>query len=112
MRIRYVYIFSVTVFVLSYLSTALAAEDFVKDSNSGVVEAIDVSSYPEIMQQRYQLLKINCVKCHSLSAVTDAPYVGEQWKASVKRMSRRPGSGISPVSSKEIYEFLKYYSEQ
>lgn len=74
-------------------------------------ETIDVSSYPAEMQENYKVFTVRCAKCHSLSRPINSDYaLPDEWSRYVKRMMRKPGSGISPKEGKRIYEFLAYDS--
>ena len=74
-------------------------------------DTIDVSSYPEEMQQSYELFAARCSKCHTLARPINSNYaLPDEWSRYVKRMMRKPGSGISPKDAKSIYEFLSYDS--
>ena len=70
-------------------------------------DAIDVSSYPEEMQRSYELFAARCSKCHTLARPINSHYaLPEEWSRYVKRMMRKPGSGINPKDGRAIYEFL------
>ena len=59
----------------------------------------------------YELFAARCAKCHSLARPINSDYaLDEEWSRYVKRMMRKPGSGISPKEAKKIYEFLAYDS--
>lgn len=74
-------------------------------------DSIDVSGYPADMQEGYTLFASRCSKCHSLARPINSDYaLPEEWSRYVKRMMRKPGSGISPKDGKKIYEFLAYDS--
>ncbi|NNL14816.1 MAG: photosystem P840 reaction-center cytochrome c-551 [Acidimicrobiia bacterium] len=74
-------------------------------------QTLDVSSYPEEMQQKYQLFAERCSKCHTLARPINSDYaLEEEWSRYVKRMMRKPGSGIAPKEAKQIFEFLAYDS--
>jgi len=74
-------------------------------------QTIDVSSYPEEMQQKYELFAERCSKCHTLARPINSDYaLEEEWSRYVKRMMRKPGSGIAPKEAKQIFEFLAYDS--
>lgn len=74
---------------------------------------IDVSKYPKEMQDIYEKeFKPKCSKCHTIARPINAPYVlPEEWKKYIRRMQNTPGSGITPMAAKKIYEFLCYDSE-
>jgi len=74
-------------------------------------QSIDVSGYPEEMQQRYEIFAERCSKCHTLARPISSDYaLEEEWSRYVKRMMRKPGSGIAPKDAKQIFEFLAYDS--
>lgn len=74
-------------------------------------QEIDVSSYPTEMQAGYELFASRCTSCHTLARPINSDYaLPDEWSRYVKRMMRKPGSGISPKDGKVIYEFLVYDS--
>lgn len=73
---------------------------------------IDVSSYPPEIQAAYKVFSTSCNRCHSLARPINTDMSAPNWKAYVKKMMSKPGSGISPSQGKTIYEFLKYYQTQ
>jgi len=73
---------------------------------------IDVSKYPADMQARYKLFSSRCSKCHTPARAINCEFALEdEWERYVKRMMRKPGSGISAADGKEIYEFLAFDSK-
>lgn len=64
------------------------------------------------MQERYQVFATRCSKCHSLDAPLNARLPGEEWKNYIKKMIRRPGSGINQENGRRIFEFLQFYAER
>jgi hypothetical protein len=57
------------------------------------------------------LFSSKCTQCHKLSRPINSDYVlPDEWSRYVKRMMRKPGSGISSSDGKKIYEFLVYDS--
>ena len=73
---------------------------------------IDVSKYPKDMQDRYKIFSARCVKCHTLARPINCDFALEdEWERYVKRMMRKPGSGINATDGKAIYEFLAYDSK-
>jgi hypothetical protein len=74
---------------------------------------IDVSKYPKEMQESYALFAAKCSKCHSLARPINARVEqAEWWKDYVRKMMRKPGSGINQEAGKTIYQFLVFYHEQ
>jgi hypothetical protein len=72
---------------------------------------IDVSNYPEGIQERYTLFSQKCTQCHKLSRPINSDYaLPDEWSRYVKRMMHKPGSNISAGDAKKIYEFLVYDS--
>lgn len=86
--------------------------DFKPDPRDGGPGTIDVSSYPEQMKKNYDMYSAKCAKCHPLARSVNARFTAQDWKRYMKRMIRRPNSGINEEQAANIYEFLKYYSSQ
>ena len=74
--------------------------------------AIDVSRYPAEQKKNYDMYSAKCSKCHPLARSVNARFSAQEWKKYMKRMIRRPNSGINEEQAASIYEFLKYYSSQ
>jgi hypothetical protein len=75
-------------------------------------DRIDVSAYPAAQQKTYALYAMKCAKCHPLARSVNARFNPTDWKRYMKRMIRRPNSGINEEQAAQIYEFLKFYSAQ
>ena len=72
---------------------------------------IDVSKYPQGIQDNYEVFAQKCAQCHKLSRPINCDYVlPDDWSRYVKRMMHKPGSGIDSADGKKIYEFLVYDS--
>ncbi len=73
---------------------------------------IDVSKYPDEMKANYKVFTGRCGgKCHSPARAINSSFaLPEEWERYVKRMMRKPGSGVAPEDGKKIFEFLKYDS--
>ena len=72
---------------------------------------IDVSKYPEGIQENYTLFSQKCSQCHKLSRPINSDYaLPDEWSRYIKRMMYKPGSGISSGEGKKIFEFLVYDS--
>jgi mono/diheme cytochrome c family protein len=72
---------------------------------------IDVSGYPADMQAGYKVFAQRCTKCHTLSRPINSDYAtSDEWSRYVKRMMRKPGSGINKKDAKTIFDFLVYDS--
>jgi hypothetical protein len=73
---------------------------------------IDVSGYPAPQQKVYAIYAVKCAKCHPLARSVNARFNSIDWKRYMKRMIRRPNSGINEEQAAQIYEFLRFYSVQ
>ena len=72
---------------------------------------IDVSKYPDGIKENYEVFSTKCSQCHKLSRPINSDYaVPEDWSRYIKRMMRKPGSGISAGDGKKIFDFLAYDS--
>lgn len=73
---------------------------------------IDVSKYPAEMQANYKVFAKKCTTCHMLSRAINCEFALEdEWERYVKRMMRKPNSGINSADGKKIFEFLVYDSK-
>jgi hypothetical protein len=72
---------------------------------------VDVSKYPQVIQDNYELFSHKCSQCHKLSRPINSDYaLPDEWSRYIKRMMYKPGSNISAGDGKKIYEFLVYDS--
>jgi hypothetical protein len=72
---------------------------------------VDVSKYPDGIKENYEVFSTKCSQCHKLSRPINSDYaIPEEWSRYIKRMMRKPGSGISTGDGKKIFEFLAYDS--
>lgn len=72
---------------------------------------IDVSKYPQGIQENYEVFSTKCTQCHKLSRPINSDYaMPEEWSRYIKRMMHKPGSGISAGDGKKIFDFLAYDS--
>ena len=70
---------------------------------------VDVSKYPQAIQENYELFSHKCSQCHKLSRPINSDYaLPDEWSRYIKRMMYKPGSNISAGDGKKIYEFLVY----
>lgn len=75
--------------------------------------AIDISKYPKEMQDIYKNeFSKKCAKCHTIARAINAPYaLSDEWRRYIKKMMKKPGSGINPSAGKKIHKFLVYDSK-
>ena len=72
---------------------------------------VDVSKYPDGIKENYEVFSTKCSQCHKLSRPINSDYaMPEEWSRYIKRMMRKPGSGISTGDGKKIFDFLAYDS--
>lgn len=72
---------------------------------------IDVSKYPQGIQENYEVFSQKCTQCHKLSRPINSDYaLPDEWSRYIKRMMYKPGSGIGQAEGKKIFEFLVYDS--
>jgi hypothetical protein len=72
---------------------------------------IDVSKYPQGIQENYEVFSTKCTQCHKLSRPINSEYaLPAEWERYVKRMMHKPGSGINATEAKNIFDFLVYDS--
>ena len=113
-----IYVLSLTALVALGAGPARAADDQLDAETKSRIErfekgpaTIDVSKYPQGIQENYELFSQKCTQCHKLSRPINSDYATpEEWSRYIKRMMRKPGSGISSGDGKKIYEFLVYDS--
>ena len=72
---------------------------------------VNVSKYPDGIKENYEVFSAKCSQCHKLSRPINSDYaLPEEWSRYIKRMMRKPGSGISAGDGKQIFDFLAYDS--
>lgn len=75
-------------------------------------DTIEISSYPPKMQRAYVLFSQKCSRCHTLARPINSQWATAVfWEHYVKRMWRKPGSGINGAEAKQMWEFLVYDSQ-
>ena len=92
-------------------ATVVAANDAELDARLDAADqgadTINVSAYPAALQEAYRSFADKCAQCHTLSRPINSTYaLPDEWQRYVKRMMRKPDSGISSSEAKLIYEFL------
>jgi hypothetical protein len=72
---------------------------------------INVSRYPQGIQENYAVFTQKCSQCHKLSRPINSDYaLPDEWSRYIHRMRNKPGSGIGGGDGKKIYDFLVYDS--
>jgi len=76
-------------------------------------DGLDVSSYPEPIQEAYDVFEFRCSRCHTLARPLNAQVTDvSHWDDYVARMRRQPGSGINRHNARLILKFLYYYTRE
>jgi len=104
-----------TLGVLLAAALAIAAKDPSKadwDPRDDGPDKVDISAWPPEMKQRYPIFAAKCAKCHPLARPVNSRFDASEWKRYMKKMIRRPNSGINEEQAADIYEVLKYYSSK
>jgi hypothetical protein len=104
-------ILAIAASVFTLLVSAEPAQDKPDPRDFGP-DRVDVSGYPPAQQRLYEVYAAKCSKCHPLARSVNARFNSTDWKRYMKRMIRRPNSGINEEQAAQIYDFLKYYSVQ
>lgn len=80
-------------------------------------ETVDVSSYPPVQQENYQIFLAKCSRCHSPARPLNSKITSEEdWEHFVSMMhgrllSRGMGPVWKPEEGRRIIEFLAYDSK-
>ncbi len=98
--------------LVALLTGAGYGPEYFPDPRDSGPASIDMSGWPESVKKNYELFSAKCSKCHPLARSVNARFTAADWKRYMKRMIRRPNSGINEEQAAAIYEFLKYYASQ
>src|SRR5260370_9899232 len=99
-------------------NVARAADDNLDAATKARIErfekgpvTIDVSKYPQGIQENYDVFSQKCCQCHKLSRPINSDYaLPEEWSRYIKRMMHKTGCGIVAGDCKQIYHYLAYNS--
>lgn len=69
---------------------------------------IDVSDYPQEMQELYELFAQKCSRCHTVARPINSTFTPEEWRKYVHKMRQKPGSGLTLKTAEQIIKFLIY----
>jgi hypothetical protein len=76
-------------------------------------DRLDVSRYPQDIQQAYQVFAVRCSRCHTLARPLNARiHDAQHWVRYVQRMRLNPSSGINAKDGDIVLRFLLYYMHQ
>ena len=110
----------ILVFSLLFCTIAHAG---LKVTGKGSDMQFDSAGFPPDMKAAYQLMKVKCVKCHTLERAVVAvqtgvaPITGTVFNQSATRaygikMMRKPDANISPKEAKTIVGLLDYLLDE
>lgn len=81
---------------------------FAADKGPSKIDAKILATYAPQMKATYNIFRNKCSKCHTLARPINTDLTPTKWEEYVKRMMKKPGSGIKPNEAKQIWEFLVY----
>ena len=112
--------------MLLVATIATAAQAGVKVIGKGSGMRLDPSSFPPAMKANYEILKVKCVKCHSLertivaiqtgvAPISGQPFDSNAAKAYGDKMLRKSDGGMTRADVKatvELMDFLLVQAER
>jgi hypothetical protein len=77
-------------------------------------ETVDVSEYPQYLQQSYSFFREACTICHSSARALNSPLITHaDWKSYVRKMHLKAQSQLlTDEDAKRIVDFLVYDSHE
>jgi hypothetical protein len=111
------------VIVIVIASLASLAFAGLKTTGIGESKQFDASEFPADMKAMYDIMKVKCIKCHTLERVVVAittgvaPISGQPFdKKSTKeygiKMMRKPGSNMSKDETKSVVKLLDFMLDE
>ncbi len=113
------------IFLIGALSLMLSSPCHagLKTVGSGDNMRLDPSDFPADMKARYEIMKVKCVKCHSMERAIVAlktgiaPISGQLFDKSATKqygikMMRKPDANMSKEETKEVVELLNYLLDE
>jgi hypothetical protein len=109
----------VLVTMLLVATTATAAHAGLKVVGKGDAMRLDPSSFPPAMKANYDVLRVKCVKCHTLertiiavqtgvAPISGQPFDRSATKAYGVKMLRKPDSNMSKPEVKASVDLLNF----
>src|SRR5262245_20135086 len=100
--------------VLGLLAAGCAETDVLNEAfgPSGRTLRETIGTFPPEQQDAFALMERKCSRCHSLNVPLAARFSRAAWGGQVRKMVRKPGSGIQPEEGDRIASFLEYLEEQ
>lgn len=84
-------------------------KSFAADKGPDKIDPAVMGTYPKAMQETYERgFAKRCSKCHTLARAINTDNPPTKWEEYIKKMMRKPGSGITKEDAKRIWEFLVF----
>jgi hypothetical protein len=112
-------------FLIGALSLMLSSPCYagLKTVGSGGDIRLDPAGFPAAMKARYEIMKVKCVKCHSMERVIIAlqtgiaPISGQLFDRSATKaygikMMRKPDANMSKEETQAVVELLNYLLDE
>jgi hypothetical protein len=110
----------VLAFVLMFTTTCFAGLRVV---GKGDNMAFDPSGFPPIMKANYEIMKVKCIKCHTLertvvaittgvAPITGQPFDRHATKAYGVKMMRKPDSNMNKQEVKQTVELMNWLLDE
>ncbi len=81
---------------------------FSADKGPSKIDPKIIAKYAPEMKATYNIFRNKCSKCHTLARPINTDLSPTKWEEYVKRMMKKPGSGIKPDEAKRIWQFIVY----
>ncbi len=81
---------------------------FSADKGPSKIDPKVLATYAPEMKATYNLFRNKCSKCHTLARPLNTDLPPTKWEEYIKRMMKKPGSGIKPDEAKRIWQFIVY----
>ena len=105
--------------MLLVATTASAAHAGLKVIGKGDVMHLDPAAFPPAMKANYDVLRVKCVKCHTLertivaiqtgvAPISGQPFDAGATKAYGVKMLRKPDSNMSKAEVKATVDLMNY----
>lgn len=112
----------VVVAALAALAGPLAAANL-RTVGSGDAMNFDPSGFPEVMKAKFEVMRVKCVKCHTMertivaiktgvAPISGQPFDKGATKAYGVKMLRKPDSDMSKEQVKAVVELMNYLLDE
>ena len=105
--------------LLLLVTSATAAHAGLKVVGKGDAMHLDPSAFPPAMKANYEIVRVKCIKCHTLertivaiqtgvAPISGQPFDRNATKAYGVKMLRKPDSNMSKPEVKASVDFMNY----